>query len=166
MKYCKTNIFHIHLVNTVFTICTLEKVVITIISNSYLYNPDNISSKSILRTQVKENFSDLTIAIFDYTATNCTLNSSSFTEAMNLHTDYFAEYCEQLKNSLKISTSVLSSKKAPKDIFVSYKAHLFKLSQGLSSKSQITINLVTADSISAREKIHDIEKIRINLMFN
>lgn len=141
-------------------------MVITIISNSYLYNPNNISSKSILRTQVKENFSDLTIAIFDYTATNGTLNSSSFTDTINLHADYLDEYYEQLKNSLKISTSVLSSKKAPKDIFVSYQDLLFKLSQGLSSKSQITINLVTTDSFSDREKIHDIEKIRINLMFN
>lgn len=141
-------------------------MVITIISNSYLYNPNNISSKSILRTQVKENFSDLTIAIFDYTATNGTLNSSSFTDTINLHADYLDEYYEQLKNSLKISTSVLSSKKAPKDIFVSYQDLLFKLSQGISSKSQITINLVTTDSFSDREKIHDIEKIRINLMFN
>lgn len=135
------------------------------INNANLYNPNNYSSKSILRTQVKENFSDITNTIFDFIAENGSIDSTTFEKTTNLHADYFNEYCEQMIASLDTVQAHAKSKKAAKDTCLTFNDTFFRLSQGLSSKSPITITEINKDAIGERETIYDLEKIRIQQLF-
>lgn len=136
------------------------------IHNANLYEPNNYSSKTLLRTHVKENFSDLTNDIFDYIDENKQIDSELFSTLTKLHPDFFEEYCEQMKAAFEPSRSKLSSKKANIDIYLTFNGQYYKMSKGLSAKSHITISTITMDEIGERDTVHDVEKTRIKIMFS
>jgi len=136
---------------------SMSKVTLLDDLNSY-------NSKALIRAKVKEVFSEFTAKIFELVDEAGTINSKKFELLSGFKSDFYNEYCSQLKALFDTPTSSFG-KKSVKSMYVTYNGKNYLLTQqGITEKAPVTISCFTGE-IPLKEMLHDVEKACLKLRF-
>lgn len=137
---------------------SMSKVTLSDDLNSY-------NSKALIRAKVKEVFSEFSAEIFELASEAESIDSKKFETLSGFKSDFYNEYCSQLKGFFDSSTSTFG-KRPVKNMFLTYKGNNYILTkQGIAEKAPITIALYSGE-IPVKETLHDVEKACLNYAFN
>jgi len=124
---------------------------------------NNYNSKALIRAKVKEIFSEFSAKIFELVDEASTIDSKKFQELSGFSSNFYSEYCSQLKALFESPTVI--GKRASKQLYLIYNGnHYILTQQGLTEKAPITISTYT-DTIPVKESVHDVEKACLKLRF-
>lgn len=136
---------------------SMSKVTLLDDLNSY-------NSKALIRAKVKEVFSEFSAKIFELVDEAGTINSKKFELLSGFKSDFYNEYCSQLKALFDTPTSSFG-KKSVKSMYVTYNGKNYLLTQqGITEKAPVTISCFTGE-IPLKEMLHDVEKACLKLRF-
>lgn len=136
---------------------SMSKVTLSDDLNSY-------NSKALIRVKVKEFFSEFSAKIFELVDEAGAVNSKKFEELSGYKSDFYNEYCSQLKGFFDFSTSSFG-KKSIKTFYLTYNNKNYVLTQqGITEKAPVSIAPFTGE-IPLKETVHDIEKACLKLRF-
>ena len=136
---------------------SMSKVTLSDDLNSY-------NSKALIRVKVKELFSEFSAKIFELADEAGAVNSKKFEELSGYKSDFYNEYCSQLKGLFDSSTSSFG-KKSIKTFYLAYNNKNYVLTQqGITEKAPVSIAPFTGD-IPLKETVHDVEKACLKLRF-
>lgn len=135
----------------------MSKVTLSDDINSY-------NSKALIRAKVKEVFSEFSAKIFELANEAEAIDSKKFEALSGFKSDFYNEYCSQLKGFFDSSTSAFG-KRTAKNIYLTYngKNYIFT-QQGITEKAPVTISLYSGE-IPVKETLHDVEKACLKLRF-
>ncbi|MGE7091560.1 hypothetical protein ACQKII_08945 [Lysinibacillus sp. NPDC048646] len=123
------------------------------------------NSKALIRAKVKELFSEFSAKIFELANEAGTIDSKNFETRTGLSSNFYNEYCSQLKAFFESSTSTFMGKRSIKNMYLSYNGLNYVLTQqGLTEKAPITISTFSG-VIPLKETVHDVEKACLKLRF-
>lgn len=92
------------------------------------------------------------------------VNSKKFEELSGYKSDFYNEYCSQLKGFFDSSTSSFG-KKSIKTFYLTYNNKNYVLTQqGITEKAPVSIAPFTGE-IPLKETVHDVEKACLKLRF-
>lgn len=138
---------------------SMNKVVFSNDLNSY-------NSKALIRAKVKEYFTEFSNKIFELTEEKGSLNSKAFETFSGFNSNFYNEYCRQLKEYFETPTSAMMGKRSTKNMYFSYAGKNYILTQqGLTEKAPVTITKFT-EEVPLKETLHDVEKVCLKLRFN
>ncbi|WP_068986038.1 MULTISPECIES: hypothetical protein [Lysinibacillus] len=122
------------------------------------------NSKALIRAKVKEVFSEFSAKIFELANEADTIDSKKFEALSGFKSDFYNEYCSQLRALFNSSSSTLG-KRPVKNIYLTYngKNYIFT-QQGITEKAPVTISLYSGE-IPLKETVHDVEKACLKLRF-
>jgi len=100
---------------------SMSKVTLSDDLNSY-------NSKALIRVKVKEFFSEFSAKIFELVDEAGAVNSKKFEELSGYKSDFYNEYCSQLKGFFDSSTSSFG-KKSIKTFYLTYNNKNYVLTQ-------------------------------------
>lgn len=127
---------------------------------------NNYNSKALIRTKVKGNFSEFSDGIFGLVEDSGSLTSKEFETFSGFSSNFYNEYCSQLKALFEASTSAIIGKRSGKNLYITYKSENYVLTQqGLTEKAPVTISKSTGE-LPLRETLHDVDKACLKLRFN
>lgn len=136
---------------------SMSKVTLLDDLNSY-------NSKALIRVKVKEFFSEFSAKIFELVDEADTINSKKFELLSGYKSDFYNEFCNQLKALIDTPTSSFG-KKSVKNMYLTYKGKNYLLTQqGITEKAPVTISCFTGE-IPFKETLHDVEKACLKLRF-
>lgn len=136
---------------------SMSKVTLSDDLNSY-------NSKALIRVKVKEFFSEFSAKIFELVDEAGAVNSKKFEELSGYKSDFYNEYCSQLKSFFDSSTSSFG-KKSIKTFYLTYNNKNYVLTQqGITEKAPVSIAPFTGE-IPLKETVHDVEKACLKLRF-
>ncbi len=136
---------------------SMSKVTLSDDLNSY-------NSKALIRVKVKELFSEFSAKIFELADEAGAVNSKKFEELSGYKSDFYNEYCSQLKGLFDSSASSFG-KKSIKTFYLAYNNKNYVLTQqGITEKAPVSIAPFTGD-IPLKETVHDVEKACLKLRF-
>ncbi|MFJ6209868.1 hypothetical protein [Lysinibacillus sp. NPDC092081] len=135
----------------------MSKVTLSDDLNSY-------NSKALIRAKVKEVFSEFSAKIFELANEAEAIDSKKFEALSGFKSDFYNEYCSQLKGFFDSSTSAFG-KRSVKNMYLTYngKNYIFT-QQGITEKAPVTISLYSGE-IPLKETLHDVEKACLKLRF-
>ncbi|KOS63995.1 hypothetical protein [Lysinibacillus sp. FJAT-14222] len=135
----------------------MSKVTLSDDLNSY-------NSKALIRAKVKEVFSEFSAKIFELANEAEAIDSKKFEALSGFKSDFYNEYCSQLKGFFNSSTTTFG-KRPVKNMYLTYngKNYIFT-QQGLTEKAPVTISLYSGE-IPLKETLHDVEKACLKLRF-
>ena len=137
---------------------SMSKVTLSDDLNSY-------NSKALIRSKVKEVFSEFSAEIFELANDAESIDSKKFETLSGFKSDFYNEYCSQLKGYFDSSTSTFGKRPA-KNMYLTYKGKNYILTkQGIAEKAPVTISLYSGE-IPVKETLHDVEKACLNYAFN
>ncbi|MFJ7952228.1 hypothetical protein ACIQZG_11960 [Lysinibacillus sp. NPDC096418] len=137
----------------------MGKVLISSDLNSY-------NSKALIRAKVKEDFSKFSDEIFSLVEQAGSLTSKEFETHSGFNSDFYTEYCSQLKIFFDATSSAMIGKRSGKILYITYKNENYVLTQqGLTEKATVTISKFT-EEVPLRETLHDLDKACLKLRFN
>lgn len=126
---------------------------------------NSYNSKALIRAKVKEVFSEFSAKIFELANEAEAIDSKKFEALSGYKSDFYNEYCSQLRGFFESSTSTFGKRPA-KNMFLTYKGNNYVLTkQGIAEKAPVTISLYSGD-IPGKETLHDVEKACLNYAFN
>jgi len=136
---------------------SMSKVTLSDDLNSY-------NSKALIRAKVKEVFSEFSAKIFELANEAEAIDSKKFEALSGFKSDFYNEYCSQLKGFFDSSTSAFG-KRTVKNLYLTYngKNYIFT-QQGITEKAPVTISLYSGE-IPLKETLHDVEKACLKLRF-
>lgn len=135
----------------------MSKVTLSDDLNSY-------NSKALVRVKVKEFFSEFSAKIFELADKAGILNSKKFEAISGFKSDFYNEYCSQLKGFFDSSASTFG-KKSIKTMYFTYDGKNYVLTQqGITEKAPVTIAPFTGE-LPLKESFHDVEKACLKLRF-
>ncbi|MFJ5564142.1 hypothetical protein [Lysinibacillus xylanilyticus] len=135
----------------------MSKVTLSDDLNSY-------NSKALIRAKVKEVFSEFSAKIFELANEAEAIDSKKFETLSGFKSDFYNEYCSQLKGFFNSSTSAFG-KRSVKIIYLTYKGKNYIFTQqGITEKAPVTIALYSGE-IPSKETLHDVEKACLKLRF-
>ncbi|KPN97945.1 hypothetical protein [Lysinibacillus sp. ZYM-1] len=135
----------------------MSKVTLSDDLNSY-------NSKALVRVKVKEFFSEFSAKIFELADEAGILNSKKFEAISGFKSDFYNEYCSQLKGFFDSSASTFG-KKSIKTMYFTYDGKNYVLTQqGITEKAPVTIAPFTGE-LPLKESFHDVEKACLKLRF-
>lgn len=135
----------------------MSKVALSDDLNSY-------NSKVLIRTKVKELFSEFSTKIFELANEAGAINSKKFEALSGFKSDFYNEYCNQLKSFFDSSASSFG-KKSIKTLYLTYNGKNYILTQqGITEKAPVSI-APFAEEIPLKETLHDVEKACLKLRF-
>lgn len=125
---------------------------------------NSYNSKALIRAKVKEVFSEFSAKIFELANEAEAIDSKKFEALSGFKSDFYNEYCSQLKSFFDSSTSAFG-KRTVKNIYLTYngKNYIFT-QQGITEKAPVTISLYSGE-IPVKETLHDVEKACLKLRF-
>ena len=127
---------------------------------------NNYNSKALIRAKVKEHFSEFSDKVFDLINESGPLSSKEFEVLSGFSSNFYNEYCNQLKALFEAQTSVSIGKRSGKNLYISYKSQNYVLTQqGITEKAPIIISKFT-EEVPLKETLHDLEKACLKLRFN
>lgn len=127
---------------------------------------NNYNSKALIRAKVKDHFSDFSEKIFEIIDESGSLTSKEFETLSGFSSNFYTEYCNQLKALFEAQTSVSIGKRSGKNLYIAYKSKNYVLTQqGLTEKAPIIISKFT-EEVPFKETLHDLEKACLKLRFN
>ena len=136
---------------------SMSKVTLSDDLNSY-------NSKVLIRAKVKELFSEFSAKIFELASDTGTIDSKEFEILTGFSSNFYNEYCSQLKAFFDSSTSTLG-KRSIKNMYLSYNGNNYVLTQqGLTDKAPITISAFSG-VLPLKETVHDVEEACLKLRF-
>lgn len=136
----------------------MSKVTLSDDINSY-------NSKPLIRAKVKEVFSEFSAKVFELANEAEVIDSKKFEALTGFKSDFYTEYCSQLKGFFDSSSSTFG-KRPVKNMFLTYKGDNYILTkQGIAEKAPITISFYSGE-IPVKETLHDVEKACLNYAFN
>ncbi|WP_155593966.1 hypothetical protein [Lysinibacillus cavernae] len=125
---------------------------------------NNYNSKALIRTKVKELFSEFSAKVFELADEAGAIKSKKFEELSGFQGDFYNEYCSQLKGLFDSSTSSFG-KKSIKTLYLTYNDKNYVLTQqGITEKAPVSIAPFTGE-IPLKETLHDVEKACLKLRF-
>lgn len=129
-------------------------------------NLSDYNSKALIRAKVKEQFSEFSDEIFGLVEDSGSLTSKEFESRSGVSSDFYNEYCSQLKALFEASTSAMIGKRSSKNLYITYKSENYILTQqGLTEKASVTISKFSKQ-MPQRETLHDVDKACLKLRFN
>ncbi|MEY9978839.1 hypothetical protein [Lysinibacillus sp. RC79] len=135
----------------------MSKVTLSDDLNSY-------NSKALIRAKVKEVFSEFSAEIFELANEAEAIDSKKFEALSGFKSDFYNEYCSQLKGFFNSSTSTFG-KRSVKNMYLTYKGKNYIFTQqGITEKAPVTISLYSGE-IPFKEALHDVEKACLKLRF-
>ncbi|MFJ7733440.1 hypothetical protein ACIQXF_16340 [Lysinibacillus sp. NPDC097231] len=135
----------------------MNKVTLSDDLNSY-------NTKALIRTKVKEVFSEFSAKVFELANEAGTIDSKKFETLSGFKSDFYNEYCNQLKAFFDTSTNTFG-KRSVKNMYLTYNGENYVLTQqGITEKAPVTISLFTGE-IPLKETLHDVEKACLKLRF-
>ncbi|MGE8036111.1 hypothetical protein B1B04_20985 [Lysinibacillus sp. KCTC 33748] len=136
----------------------MSKVTLSDDINSY-------NSKPLIRAKVKEFFPEFSAKIFELANEAEVIDSKKFEALSGFKSDFYTEYCSQLKGFFDSSASTFG-KRPVKNMFLTYKGTNYIFTkQGIAEKAPITISLYSGE-IPVKETLHDVEKACLKYAFN
>ena len=124
---------------------------------------NNYNSKALIRAKVKELFSEFSAKISELVDEASTIDSKKFQELSGFSSNFYSEYCSQLKALFESPTVI--GKRVSKQLYLIYNGnHYILTQQGLTEKAPITISTYP-DAIPVKESVHDVEKACLKLRF-
>ncbi|QDQ00143.1 hypothetical protein FOH38_06165 [Lysinibacillus fusiformis] len=136
----------------------MSKVTLSDDLNSY-------NSKVLIRAKVKELFSEFSAKIFELANEVGTVDSKNFETLTGFSSNFYNEYCSQLKAFFESSTSTFMGKRSRKNMYLTYNGVNYVLTQqGLTEKAPISISTFSG-VIPLKETVHDVEKACLKLRF-
>lgn len=125
---------------------------------------NSYNSKALIRTKVKELFSEFSTKIFELADEAGAINSKKFEALSGFKSDFYNEYCSQLKGFFDSSASSFG-KKSIKTLYLTYNGKNYILTQqGITEKAPVSIAPFT-EEIPLKETLHDVEKACLKLRF-
>jgi len=136
---------------------SMSKVTLLDDLNSY-------NSKALIRAKIKEVFSEFSAKIFELVDEADTINSKKFELLSGYKSDFYNEFCSQLKALIDTPASSFG-KKSVKNMYLTYNGKNYLLTQqGITEKAPVTISCFTGE-IPFKEPLHDVEKACLKLRF-
>ncbi|MFJ7738587.1 hypothetical protein ACIQ2D_19940 [Lysinibacillus sp. NPDC097287] len=137
----------------------MSKVLFSSDLNSY-------NSRALIRAKVKEDFSEFSDGIFELVEDSGSLTSKEFEALTGFSSNFYNEYCSQLKGLFETTAAVMIGKRSGKNLYITYKNENYVLTQqGLTEKAPVTISKFTKE-VPLRETLHDVDKACLKLRFN
>ncbi|MGE7676185.1 hypothetical protein ACQKMV_21930 [Lysinibacillus sp. NPDC094403] len=135
----------------------MSNVTLTDDLNSY-------NSKILIRAKVKEVFSEFSAKIFELVNEAESIDSKKFEALSGFKSDFYNEYCSQLKGFFDSSASTFG-KRSVKNMYLTYKDENYIFTQqGITEKAPVTISLYSGE-IPLKETLYDVEKACLKLRF-
>lgn len=125
---------------------------------------NSYNSKILIRAKVKEVFSEFSAKIFELVNEAESIDSKKFEALSGFKSDFYNEYCSQLKGFFDSSASTFG-KRSVKNMYLTYKDENYIFTQqGITEKAPVTISLYSGE-IPLKETLHDVEKACLKLRF-
>ncbi|MGE7695621.1 hypothetical protein ACQKNC_16205 [Lysinibacillus sp. NPDC094177] len=125
---------------------------------------NSYNSKILIRAKVKEVFSEFSAKIFELVNEAESIDSKKFEALSGFKSDFYNEYCSQLKGFFDSSASTFG-KRSVKNMYLTYKDENYIFTQqGITEKAPVTISLFSGE-IPLKETLHDVEKACLKLRF-